>query len=82
MTSIEHRHGTDLYANRTDEGALDTLHGYVVDNWEREDVDKMLDDDKKPYGPVDTYDKSTAIKIYFECIDGEYWSMQEITVRP
>lgn len=67
--------------NRTDEGALAALHAYVVQEWQTEGVHLLLDEDQKPYGPVDGYDQNTAIEIYFECVDGEYWSMQEITIR-
>lgn len=82
VTIIEHRHGSNFYVNRTEEGALLALYAYVVGEWENEDIAAQRDrtNDGQPFGPIEQYDHSTAIEIYFEQVATEYWIMDQASV--
>ena len=53
VTVITHKHGINLYVNRTREGAYKEVEWYVSDNWKSE----MPDDVK--------LNKETAVEDYF-----------------
>lgn len=67
LLEIHHRHGTDLFVHRTNEGAANQLIEYVRDNW-----------DKRTEGE---YWKETAIDKYFESREDEHFDINIMTVR-
>lgn len=67
---IEHRHGTDLTAHRTEERARQWL-GEWVEQWWHEVADKVGD---LPATATD------AIGVYFEARDDEFYSLTETSV--
>lgn len=82
VTAIEHRHGTNFYINRTEEGASKALYQYVIGEWEDEDIHLTTNPDTDaPFGGWGQYDESTAIAIYFEHVDTEYWVLGQATVE-
>lgn len=74
VTSIEHKHGTNFYVNRSKQGAVNALYDYVEEWW----------DEAVPAGcgPISDYDKATAIEMYFENNGYESWTMDESTIMP
>lgn len=56
VVSVTHRHGTDLFAATTREGALGALANYVRDSWEGEHT---------PGSPQDHADDDSLVDAYF-----------------
>lgn len=76
VTSIEHRHGTNVYANATEAGALDALYAYVDQEWESEGL-------LEKEGPIDNFSTEKAIELYFEEMeDSETWDVLKEEVGP
>ncbi len=65
---IDHRHGTDSSVHRTEGGAREALHSYVVQFWD-EVVGRHGLADKMPEDP------SEAIDAYFEAMEDEGYTL-------
>lgn len=82
VTCIEHRHGTNFYANRTPEGAFQALYTYVCDEWVNEQIAEQRNPQTNtPFGPIGHYDPPAAIEIYFEQVGTEHWSRDEVVLE-
>lgn len=75
VLSIHHRHGTNLYANLTEDGAKNELLGYVEENWH--EIAERTDNSTE----IPT-DRDEAIKIYFELQGDEYPELDQLVVGP
>lgn len=71
---IEHRHGFDVTAHRTQDGALDTVHGYVAQWWDQEINGGRADKTPMPA------DRDEAIRDYFEMVEGEWHTVTATVV--
>ena len=69
LVSIEHKHGTDLYAFETINGASDHLYSYVSDWWPS---------DLPPIESMANHDD--AVSLYFEDHETEFYSVQKTEV--
>jgi hypothetical protein len=68
---IEHQHGTNFSAHRTEQGAFAALNAYVAENWEHE-----MRGDTKPDDP------DAAAEIYFEKMcDREGWLLDAVELE-
>jgi len=66
---IEHKHGANHYAHRTEAGARATLAEYVAEWW-----DDWNGLDERPEDPEE------AIKLYFEAQESEWYTMEEVVL--
>lgn len=74
--TIDHRHGTDVYVNATEEGRLGALYGYACAWW----ADARRGDDTLPAAPPE--DADDAIDLYFDALGGEEsYSLDEVVVQ-
>lgn len=69
---IEHRHGSDFWVNRSEEGSIDALYEYVNQWWDGEGLE----------GDITAFDKRAAIEAYFEHVGHEFYSRSAVTVQP
>lgn len=65
---IEHKHGFNHYAHRTEAGAMKTLAEYVAEWWSEVSTDPMPDD------------PAEAVKIYFEDHQSEWYTLEEVNL--
>lgn len=70
LLTIDHRHGTDTFVHKTEDGAKATLVCYVEDWWSEQCGDLEIPDD------------DVAITAYFDAAGDEYYSLEERTVMP
>ncbi len=68
---IEHRHGTNFYANESAEGVLRQLDSYIRDWWEKELPHETI--------PAEREDR---IRQYFEYVNSESYILEEVEVLP
>jgi hypothetical protein len=66
ILTIEHKHGTDVYAHKTEAGAKGALLDYVQEWWSIEVGDEPI-----PENP------DAAIERYFEEACNEFYSIQD-----
>jgi len=69
ILSILHRHGQDLYASRTYEGAHAALANYCRENW----CDQCIVEDMPP-------EDSELIEAYFDSTPDESWDIDQLDV--
>lgn len=65
VLTIDHKHGQNVYVNRTEEGARKELETYVTENWESE-------------MPADRYIQvsDNAVGEYFHETEGEFYNIE------
>ena len=71
ITTISHRHGTNVYANTTEAGAYNTIDQYVQEWWIEDKHNNPL--------PPEMFDR---IQQYFETADDEYYNIDPVEVEP
>ena len=74
VLTINHRHGTNIYVNKTEKGALAELSGYVYDNW-----DELTQRSDTPAIGISP-DSDEAISYYFEVQTDEYYEIEQVAV--
>jgi hypothetical protein len=75
---ISHRYGDDITAYGTQELAWATLVDYVRDWWDHETKGRDFDEGEDPSCPEDD---TEAVEQYFNLVDDEFYSIQELTVQ-
>lgn len=63
VTTIEHRHGRNIYVNKTETGAYKEVEQYVIDNWTGE-------------LPAENYKKESAVEQYFHSVEEEFFDIE------
>lgn len=71
---IEHRYGFNHYANRTKEGMFETLADYIREWWDEHDY--LMDS----FDEIPT-DRQKLINAYFENVDDEWYTFDEVIVK-
>ena len=69
VTTVDHRHGTNIYVNKTRKGAEEELLGYVTENWESE----MPKDQ-----PIQA--SGNRVRDYFYAIEEEFYGIEFLEV--
>ena len=77
LVSIETRHGTDNSAHITQAGAERAVQRYVAYWWDEEMQAEHGDE-----APPMPEDPDEAVTLYFEELDDEYYSIEQIPVLP
>jgi len=62
VTSIEHKYGTNIYVNKTEEGARTEIEDYVIENW----------DSEMPKGQLIQVSEN-AVEDYFNEVEEEFY---------
>lgn len=68
VTAIEHKHGTNLSAHLTSEGARDGVYGFAAEWWQEDEM-----------GPIPD-DREETIAVYFEENGDESWIEDTVNI--
>lgn len=79
VVQIDHRHGSDTEVFRSEVGALNSLHGYVVREWDAEVNGRWAEDgDTKRAIPAD---RDEAISAYFGSVEDEFYQIETLPLN-
>ena len=78
VLTITHKHGTDVRAFATEDGALNALGDYTGEWWE-----SVADVGSSDGSPVpEPTDRDERITRYFEQIGDEWFTLEQVTIEP
>lgn len=74
---IEHRHGFNHYAHRTERGAHQTLYDYACEWWD--ELDDEIECEPRP--ALADFAPNDAVAFYFEHIYEEWYTLEEVALN-
>ena len=70
VITVEHRHGSDTWVRKSENGAISSLAAYVSEWWSETGQSDM---------PTDA---AEAIEKYFALVSDEFYSLEQFEVQP